>query len=750
VLISRDHPPPLEQLLGADVGHEDDPAAPVAPGRLRSALDWLEVRLEVEREQLPLWLPVAMVAGIAAWFLLPHASAWSAFVTLGGAVLLAALALGRGSRIASAAAWLSLFAILGCALVWIRADSVAAPRLTRPQAAQFTAGIVKADRIAARGQLRLLLAPRGSPSLPPQVRVSVPLDKATPGLIPGASISVRAYLLPPPPMAVPGAYDFAQTAWFSRIGATGRVLGDVTVLAPPDNSSWSQWLLGARQRTSAQIQEQLPGSSGAIAAALATGDQGGITEEDADAMRRSGLAHLLSVSGLHITAVAGAMMFLLLRLLALSPWLALRVNLVLVAAGGAGLAAIAYTLFTGAEVPTIRSCAAALLVLVGIAMGREAVTLRLVATGALIVLLFWPEAAAGLSFQLSFAAITAIVALHEHPRIKAMLARREEGWPRRLLRGSGGLLLTGFAVELAISPIALFHFHQTGLYGALANIVAIPLTTFVIMPAEALALLLDLAGLGAPFWWVAGQALNLLLGIAHGVAGAPGAVALLPAIPAAAYALVIGGLLWMGLWRSRWRWWGGAPLAVGLLWALATPAPDLLVTGDGRHLAIRGADGRLALLRDRAGDYVRDLLAELSGAEPDFIELDSAPAGACSDALCVYELERGGRIWRILATRSRDLVAWRDMIAACAFADIVVSDRMLPPACTPKWLKADRGMLRQTGGLSISLGSRPGLVSVRDRVGDHPWADRAAASNSTNPALPLRPTSRPRVPAPAQ
>jgi len=682
----------------------------------------LEHLLEAEREQLPLWLPVALLAGIAAWFLLPDAMAWAAFIALAGALFLAAVALGGGTRAAAACAWFSLFAGIGCALIWVRAESVAAPRLERPQAAAFNAKLVRADRLAARDQVRLLLAPQEASHLPPQLRVSVPLDEAPPGLDPGATVRLRAFLLPPPPMALPGAYDFARTAWFARIGATGRVLGKVEVVAPPAKNSWSAWLLSARQRTSTHIQEQLPGSPGAIAAALATGDQGAISQEDAEAMRASGLAHLLSVSGLHITAVVGAVMLLALRLLALSPWLALRLNLVLVAAALAGLAAIAYTLFTGAEVPTVRSCVAAILVLIGIAMGRDAITLRLVATGALIVLLFWPEAAAGPSFQLSFAAITAIVALHEHPRIKALLARREEGRGRRFGRILLGLLITGIAVELAITPIALFHFHQAGLYGALANIVAIPLTTFVVMPFEALALLFDTIGLGAPFWWVTGQALQLLLALAHGVAAMPGAVALVPAVSAFAFLLVISGLLWLGLWRARWRRWGAAPLAVGAVLALAASPPDLLVTGDGKHLAIRTPGGGLALLRPRAGDYVRDVLAELSGTEPRFVELERAAGGACSDALCVYELQGGGRQWRVLATRSRDLVRWDEMIAACASADIVVSDRTLPADCQPRWLKADRAMLRESGGLAFALRGTPRVTSVRDFTGRHPWA----------------------------
>jgi competence protein ComEC len=172
-----------------------------------------------------------------------------------------------------------------------------------------------------------------------------------------------------------------------------------------------------------------------------------------------------------------------------------------------------------------------MLVLVGVAMGRDAITLRLVATGALVVLVFSPETLVGPSFQLSFAAVTAIIALHEHPRAKKLLSRRDEVWARKIGRFAQGLLLTGLVVEIALMPIALFHFNKAGLYGALASIVAIPLTTFVIIPLEALGLFLDIFGLGAPIWWLVGKALGSLLDLAHGVSSTPGAVALLPAMP---------------------------------------------------------------------------------------------------------------------------------------------------------------------------------------------------------------------------
>jgi len=702
---------------------------------MRKAKRWLgglparlETLFEAEKDQLPLWLPVGLISGIGGWFWLPTPSGWIALAAVGLALGFALLSFAGDSRAGRALAWFGLAAAFGCALIWWTAERVSAPRLERAQAMEVTGTIVSVQPLAARQLLRLVVAPEGE-GVPARVRVNVPEPEAPPGLAPGARVRFRAFLMPPAPAFAPGGYDFSRAAWFQRLGGTGRV-SRIEILAPPTEQGWRATIADWRQRLGAHIRSQLPGAEGGIAAALATGDQFGIPEADAEAMRRSGLAHLLSVSGLHLTAVVGAVMLLTLKLLALSPVLALRYRLVLVAAGVGALAGVAYTLLTGAEVPTVRSCIAALLVLAGIALGREAITLRLVAVGALVVLLLWPESLVGPSFQLSFAAIVAIVALHENPRVKDWLSRRDEGWPMRVGRFIFGLVLTGLVVELALTPIALFHFHRAGLYGAAANVVAIPLTTFVIMPLEALALLFDLAGLGAPFWWLTGQALSFLLWIARMTAAAPGAVALLPAIPRGAFALICAGGLWLCLWRTSWRRWGLLPVAIGALWAWSTPAPDLILTGDGKHLIVRAIDGSLALLRPRAGDYVRDSLAELAGEEADYLDMDDFPAAACSLDLCAINIDRDGRRWRILATRTRHLVAWPEMIRACAQADIVISDRLLPRGCNPRWLRADRRFLERTGGLSIRFGSRPSVETVRGQAGQHPWA-----AGATEPPL---------------
>lgn len=708
------------------------------PFAARRAALWsaLESRMEAERDAIGLWLPVAMGGGIMLWFVLPHPLAWIGAAALLGAVALAGHLLAAGTRTGMMAVRGTLAAVAGLLLIWAHASVVAGPVVARPVTTSFTAHILSVEPLPARGTVRLVVAPVARDDLPRRMRLTLAdRDRPAVPLVAGQAIGLRARLMPPPGPALPGGYDFAQRAWFEGLGAVGSVIGEPTLARSAGPSASDE---GVRARLTRHIQAQLPGSAGGIATALVTGDRGGIADADNEAMQRSGLAHLLSVSGLHITAVVAGTILLLMRLLALHQRLARTGVVPLLAAGGAAMAGIGYTLLSGAEVPTIRSCIAALLVLAALALGREALTLRLVAAGALLVMLFWPEAVMGPSFQLSFMAVTVIVALHQHPRVQGWLARRDEGAAAGSARFLAGLVLTGLAIEVALAPIAMFHFHRAGVYGALANVIAIPLTTFVIMPMEALALALDSVGLGGPAWWVAGQGLQLLLGIAHGVAGAPGALVTLPRPSPLGFAFAVGGLMWLLLWQTGWRWWGLGSAAAGLALMLAAPTPDLLVTSDGRHVAVRLDDGRFATLRARAGDYVRDQLAEASGDDAPMAALADVAGSACNADFCRWTMVRSGREWVLLAARSRTLVDGPDLVAACAAADIVIADRWLPQGCKARWLTLDRDAFDMHGGVAIRL-DPPHVDTAIDPGDAHPWRRPHQVSGNDEAGPPASP-----------
>ena len=688
------------------------------------------------------WLAVAFMVGIFAWFALPSRGEWLAF--LAGCLALA-MGMAAGLRedgrypfLRQAGIAVALALAAGCATVWAKSALVGTPSIARPWVGELSGTVLSRSEQVAEGRVRLVLATREpGTARAVRVRLNVPLQADRPGLVAGAQVRLRARLLPPSPPMVPGSYDFARAAWFDGLAATGSLLGEVTIEQP---GTAGASLDGLRHALTGLIHARIPGSAGGIGAALATGERGGIAENDAQAMRDSGLAHLLSVSGLHVTAVVGAAWLLTVRLLGLFPTLALRVPLPLVAALAGAFSAVLYTLLTGAEVPTVRACIGSLLVLAALAIGRDPLSFRMLAVAAFGVMLFWPEAVVGPSFQMSFAAVIAIIGLHGAAPVKAFLAAREESWLARACRRAVMLLLTGLVIELALMPIALFHFHRSGFYGALANMAAIPLTTFVAMPVLALALVLEPLGLGAPAWWLADRTLNLMLWLANWVSAQPGAVSTLPAMGRGAMALFVVGGLWLALWRGPVRLAGLVPVMCGVLVLATLRPPDVLVSRDGRHVGLTGLAGEdMVVLRNGRSRYVRDNLTETAGMNGGTIALASLPQARCSRDFCALELERGGRTWRLLIAQSENRVEERALAAACARADLVIADRRLPRSCRPAWLKADRRMLESTGGLAIHLATGE-VRSVAASQGEHGWWQSGPSFRQRWSAKPVRST----------
>ena len=658
----------------------------------------IENALEAQRNQLPLLVPVGLGVGIIGWQFGGDAALPAVLCAAAGFALLAVY-LGLHFRCARVLLWAAVLFSLGFLAIAGKSSLVASAALQRPKIVTFNAHVESVEDVSARGLVRYVLKTGGHAGLPPLVRVNVPKDKHRSEIQPGAIIQLKARLMPPAGPALPNSYDFSRQAWFLGIGATGSALSAPIVVtkSPGSANFWSV----SRESLASHIRSAMPGDSGAVGAALLVGTRGAISESDAEALRNSGMAHLLSVSGLHVTAVVGGAFILISRILALFPWLALRIRVPIAAAGGAAAIAVGYTLLTGAEVPTVRACIAALLILVALAMGREPLSLRLLAAGACMVLLFWPEALAGPSFQLSFAAVATIILLHESHLMQRLTARRDETLPLKFGRFVFSLLATGVAIELILAPIALFHFHKSGLYGALANIIAIPLTTFFVMPLQILALIFDQIGGGGPFWWLAGQGVGVIMTMAYGVSDAPGSVLMLPSMPVWAFGLTVIGGLWLAIIKGKGRFFGGLPVIAGMFAMALAPRPDLLVTGDGRHVAIVDDRGELVLLRPGAGEYALAMLSENAAIKTEPKAIDEWDGARCSADICSFAIKSGDRIWSILATRSGYLVPAMEFAAACRRVDIVISERYLPWSCKPRWFKADRDFLEQNGGLAV-------------------------------------------------
>ncbi|HNW18692.1 MAG TPA: ComEC/Rec2 family competence protein, partial [Sphingorhabdus lacus] len=262
----------------------------------------IDRRLEREREQLPLWLPVGIGSGIGIWQVTGD-SGLVPLLIMSVSLVLFSVAIGLRRRLARLLVIAAITLIVGFAAISLKSASVAGPVLQKVWTGSLYGRVDKIEYMGARGVIRLEIATGEGQDLPPKIRLNLTQEQiGTASLNVGAIIQVRARLMPPNGPILPGSYDFARRAWFQRLGATGRALGPVAIVK---STAASNSIPEVRNFLTQHIIAQMPKGTGEIGAALITGDQANIDPVDAQAMRDSGMAHLLSISGLHVTAVVG-------------------------------------------------------------------------------------------------------------------------------------------------------------------------------------------------------------------------------------------------------------------------------------------------------------------------------------------------------------------------------------------------------------------------------------------------------------
>lgn len=324
-----------------------------------------------------------------------------------------------------------------------------------------------------------------------------------------------------------------------------------------------------------------------------TGERGAIPEHVLTSMRESGLAHLLAISGLHIGLVAGLLFFFVRLCLALWERGALRYPIKKWAAVAALLASLGYLLISGSTLPTQRAFLMLCFVTLAVLIDRSAISMYLVAWAAAVILLIAPENLMNVSFQMSFAAVTALVAVYEFSVLRRLAGTRA-GRAKRVSLYFLAVLLTTLVAGLATAPFALYHFNQIALYGMLANFLAVPLTALWIMPCAILGFIL--MPLGLEHWALIpmGWGIDGVIAIAQFVQSLPGAVAALPSMPSWALGLVAIGGLWLCLWLTSWRFYGIVPIVAGFAAIAWVETPDILVSDTGKLVAVKQNNGLLA------------------------------------------------------------------------------------------------------------------------------------------------------------
>jgi competence protein ComEC len=682
-----------------------------------------------------LWLPVAAGTGVVLYLYADREP--SLWLIAPAAVSLGILAyLARANRLAFyfLCGFCAVFA--GELSAALRTARVAAPVLDKIRIAKLEGFIEEMDfrRTGARFLLRVYSAEGLAPDETPfRVRLST---RRAPPFEAGTYVSFKARLLPPAHASLPGGYDFARDAWFARLGAVGNVLGRIEVVAAPESPGLAASIMMAidrgRNALARRIDTIVGGDAGAIAAAMVTGKRDLLSDEAKDTIREAGIFHIITISGIQMTLVAAIFFVGLRRLLALSQTLALSYPIKKWAALFAIAGALFYDIATGSRVGTERALFMTLIMLASVLLDRQALTMRNLAIAAAVVILIQPEAIMGASFQLSFAAVAALVAVYEarmsaaergREEIYRLGARPVEGEGKRmafefsaplLRRGPLGLLFATFCATSATASFMAYNFHELSPYVLIGNPLTLTVIEIFAVPGALLGTLLYPLGLDAFVWHYVGLGIDGVMWAARGIGSWPGSTIHLPAFAPWAIVFLSLAVLSSVLWRTAILRATALPLAaLGLLGAAAGPSFDMAVAPAGDAVAFRAMGGRLAVIGRGKNAFSAEqwLRADADGR----LASEALAKTNCDKLGCVGYLASGRTVALDFDTQA--------FAEDCTRADIIVTPRFAPLGCAAS-IVIDREKLKQTGALTLAFG-KDGVVDTRAARAadeDRPWS----------------------------
>ncbi|MGB7270211.1 MAG: ComEC/Rec2 family competence protein [Albidovulum sp.] len=665
------------------------------------------------------WAPVFFALGVGLYFALPvEPGIWPTVSAVFAVICLTALALRGADEWRIPATGMGLI-IAGLLFTILRAHSVEAPVLSFRYYGPVEGRIVAVDRsFSDRPRMtldRVVLRDVPPNRTPSRVRVALHGDQTQLSMQPGMTVILTAHLSPPEGPVEPGGFDFQRLAWFSSLGAVGYTRTPVLELEPAEGGL-ALLAFRLRMTLSTAIQDAIPGQPGAFAAALMTGDRSGVAKSTHDILRGSNLSHMIAISGLHMGLLTGFVFALGRYGFALIPYLALRVNSKKVAAIAALLAATFYLFLAGPAVATRRAYIMAAVMLIAVLVDRRAISLRSVAISAMICLMIEPESLVEPGFQMSFGATVALVVGFEHwSRIQLNLPAP--------LKPVAMAVLSSLIAGTATAPIAAAHFNRIAEYGLLANLLAVPILGFLVMPSAVLAAMLAPLGLAQPALWVAGKGCDAILRIGDWVTNLEGAVIPVPTPPWMVLPLLgFFGAVMMIARGGALRLTGLAGVALALsIWTF-TQRPVLLISGDGALVGLMTPEGR-ALSKEKGGGFIAQNWLENDGDSAD--QPRAFERAAFNGQKGALTADVGGKPVQVYfgkgsATRAQ---------SGCADQAILIMNEVWEgPSETPDCEVFDLKRLRQTGAIAL-FASQDGLrmVAAHDVAGNRLWNQRKRA-----------------------
>jgi len=669
-----------------------------------------------EHDRFILWLPVLLGAGIGVYFLMPFEPdikitaiaasafglcAWIFWNKIGGRLFFLVM----------------LIVSAGMLRAEIRTFMVAAPILHEEIFFRPVEGRISDIQIKEKGEKLILdnvsIDGVGASKTPEYISVS--LKNVENGLEVGDSVKLQATLFPPPTPVMPKAYDFARMFYYEKLGAVGYSPKPPEIIKKASVNEFDKELNKLRLSITDRILAPMNEENGWVAAAMMVGEMSGVPKETSDVMRESGIYHVLSISGLHMS-LAAMLVFVSVRfLLSLVPPLALYLPVKKIAAVVALCSSYAYLMLAGYPVPAVRSFIMIASVMVAILFDRIGISLYSLAWAAVITLLWQPESLLGASFQLSFAATLGILALYE--RFGGILYKAGSGFFYKTWLYFQGIMMTSLVATLATTPLVIYHFNRFTLWGIAANMLLLPLVSMWIMPAAVIALLLMPFGMEHYPLVILNYGIGLMMNGARIFSGLPYAAISLPPPSFFGIVIVVFGGLWLCIWQQKWRIWGVVPIIIGMMTIFLNKPYDLLISSDASKVAIRLESGQFLFLRGKDSSFDGQAWLRVHGQDSGLTRNDlDEKIGSCEKSKCTVTAY--GK--KIVVARGK-----KEIDSICdGSPDIIISQNYLDEnkKCSAIPLLFDKAWLENEGATALRFNNGSiRLESSRQYRGQRPW-----------------------------
>ena len=591
-------------------------------------LKFINENWQQDKTRRILWLPVLFGLGISIYFSLTHEiSKWITLCLIEGLIVLAIIFRHHINILkifGCLAIVLAGFTLVQIKSIWLSQNSSDLPKETF----YFKGKIEKIDT-NYQGRKRFILSnvtDFDNKSYLGKYRITQRSSKEDANI--GECVEMVGKIMPLSKEVMVGGYQFDRKGFFEGLKGSGFAESRWFKIECEDKNKldFNSYIGNLRKNIANHIKSVLPQNEASIASAIIAGELGKIGEKQYENYRNSGLAHFLSISGLHMSMLAGLMFFLVRFILALIPPIALRIDTKKIASIFAIILSFIYLFISGQAIPAQRAFIMTFVVLLGVLFDRRAISMQTICLAAFVVMAISPQVIVSASFQMSFAAVMGLVAFYEKTAnsiTKFLNIKGLHKWIRIVVLYILGVVISDFIASLMTLPFAIYHFNMVAIYTTLGNFLAGPIIGLVIMPMVLFSMILMPFGLEDIFIKALGYGINLVNQITEYVSSLPNSALYIPSMPHWGLVMIVLGELWLILWLAKWKYFGIIGIIIGFLSIGLVKTPDILIGPYAKAIAFKNSASELEIASSRSGRFIKDIWKNKFKVSPNKTKLEN-------------------------------------------------------------------------------------------------------------------------------